>query len=111
MDLKTQYFLQNGWVFENYLSFYEFQIFPFFNIIGSKVIVVWESQYIFHDTLVCSNGVSSRLLNIDYSNAYFPAEWRMQTYKFLRLKYTNDFDWSSSSCAEADVHTLPPCVI
>lgn len=86
MDLKTQYLLQNEWVFENRLSFYEFQIFPFFNIIGSKVIIVWESQYIFHDTLVCSNGLSSGLLNIDYSNAYFPVEWRMQTLQVSEVK-------------------------
>lgn len=79
MDLKTQCLLQNGWVFENHLSFYKLQIFPFFNIIGSKIIVLWESQYIFHDTSVCSNGLNSELLNIDYSNAYFLVEWRMQT--------------------------------
>lgn len=86
MDLKTQYLLQNGWVFENHLSFYKFQVFHFFHIIGSKVIVVWESQYIFHDALVCSNGLSSGLLNINYSNTYFPVEWRMQTLQVSEVK-------------------------
>lgn len=86
MDLKTQYLLQNGWVFVNHLSFYKFQIFTFFNIIGSKVIVVWESQYIFQNTWDCSNGLSSGLLNIDYSNAYFPVEWRMQTLQVFEVK-------------------------
>lgn len=86
MDLEIQYLLQNGWGFENYLSFYEIQIFPFFNVIGTKIIVVWEPQYIFHDTLVYSNGLSSRLLNINHSNAYFPVEWRMQTLQVSEVK-------------------------
>lgn len=86
MDLKTQYLLKNGWVFENHLIFHKFQIFPFFNIMGRKVIVVWEPQYIFHDTLMCSNGLSSGLLNIDYSNAYFPVEWRIQTLQVSTVK-------------------------
>lgn len=77
---------KNGCVFENYLIFYKFQIFPFFNVMGRKVIVVWKSQYIFHDTLVCSNGLSSGLLNKDYSNAYFPVEWRMQTLQVSKVK-------------------------
>lgn len=86
MDLKTQCFLKNGWVFKNPLIFYKFQIFPFSNIMGRKVIVVWKSQCIFHDPLVCCNGLSSGLLNIDYRNAYFPVEWRMQTLQVSKVK-------------------------
>lgn len=86
MDLKTQYLLQNCWVFENHLIFYKFQNFPFFKIIGSKIIAVWEPQYIFHDTSVCSNGLNSGLLNIDYSNAYFLVKWRIQTLQLSEVK-------------------------
>lgn len=86
MDFKTQCFLKNGRVFENHLIFYKFQIFPFFNIMGRKVIVVWKSQYTFHDALVCSNGLSSGLLNTDCSNAYFPVEWWMQTLQVSKVK-------------------------
>lgn len=86
MDLKTQYLLQNGQVFENYLSFCDFLVFSCFIITRSKVIVLWESQYIFQDTLVCSNALSRGLLNIDYSNAYLPAEWGMQALQVSEVK-------------------------